>query len=141
MRSARKSSLYRHEVTEAATLRRAARGRAFCAGAFVPTPLARSAAAGVRGLRPLLRQPIGPSTGSATTVPLSSLGSTPPTVFRASPIELFGEPCRLFDAWPEDRLRGGAPGEVIAWRETAILRATVDGALWIGHVRREAAGR
>jgi putative two-component system hydrogenase maturation factor HypX/HoxX len=50
---------------------------------------------------------------------------------------LFGEPCRLFDAWPEDRLRGGAPGDVIAWRETAILRATVDGALWIGHVRRE----
>jgi hypothetical protein len=25
---------------------------------------------------------------------------------------------------------------VIAWRETAILRATVDGAVWIGHLRR-----
>jgi hypothetical protein len=39
-------------------------------------------------------------------------------------------------------LRAGAPGEVIAWRETAILRATVDGAVWIGHVRlrRERAG-
>jgi CheY-like chemotaxis protein len=34
------------------------------------------------------------------------------------------------------RCAAGAPGEVIAWRETAILRATVDGAVWIGHLRR-----
>ena len=27
---------------------------------------------------------------------------------------------------------------MIAWRETAILRATVDGAVWIGHLRRRA---
>jgi len=48
---------------------------------------------------------------------------------------LFGEPCHLYDAWPEARLRG-TPGEVIARRETALLRATVDGAVWIGHVKR-----
>jgi putative two-component system hydrogenase maturation factor HypX/HoxX len=48
---------------------------------------------------------------------------------------LFGQPCHLYDAWPEARLRG-APGEVIARRETALCRATVDGAVWIGHVKR-----
>jgi putative two-component system hydrogenase maturation factor HypX/HoxX len=51
--------------------------------------------------------------------------------------EMFGEPCHLFDAWPEERIgRGGSPGEVLARRETALLRATADGAVWIGHVKR-----
>jgi len=48
---------------------------------------------------------------------------------------LFGAPCHLFDAWPEASLRG-TPGAVIARRETALLRATADGAVWIGHVKR-----
>ena len=46
---------------------------------------------------------------------------------------LFGEACHLFDAWPEATLRG-VPGAVIARRETALLRATVDGAIWIEHL-------
>jgi putative two-component system hydrogenase maturation factor HypX/HoxX len=37
-------------------------------------------------------------------------------------------------------LRGGLPGEVIARRDGAILRATVDGAVWIGHLRRKEDG-
>jgi putative two-component system hydrogenase maturation factor HypX/HoxX len=49
---------------------------------------------------------------------------------------LFDQSCHLFDAWPEATLRG-TPGAVIARRETALLRATVDGAIWIGHVKRE----
>src|SRR5690606_8389136 len=48
---------------------------------------------------------------------------------------LFGHACHLYDAWPEERLRGTA-GAVIARRETALCRATVDGAVWIGHVKR-----
>ena len=48
---------------------------------------------------------------------------------------LFGQPCHLFDAWPEATLRG-APGNLIARRETALLRATADGAVWIGHIKR-----
>jgi len=48
---------------------------------------------------------------------------------------LFGHACRLYDAWPEERLEG-EPGAVIARRETALCRATVDGAVWIGHVKR-----
>ncbi len=50
---------------------------------------------------------------------------------------LFDEPCHLFDAWPEDTLRG-TPGAIIGRRETALLRATADGAVWIGHVKRGA---
>ena len=48
--------------------------------------------------------------------------------------ELFGQLCHLFDAWPEAVLKG-APGSLLGYRETAICRATLDGALWIGHVK------
>lgn len=50
--------------------------------------------------------------------------------------ELAGVTCRLYDAHPEHTLRG-APGELLARRGEAVCRATVDGAVWIGHVRRE----
>ena len=140
MRVARKSSLYRHEVTEAASCAVLRAVERFAAGNFVPTPLD-PAAAGVRGrARPLMRQSdraIDWQRDDSATI-LARLNAA--DGFPGVADQLFGEPCRLFDGWPEDRLRGGAPGEVIAWRETAILRATVDGALWIGHVRREEAG-
>lgn len=51
---------------------------------------------------------------------------------------LFGNPCQLFDAHlaaPEE-LRPAQPGDVIARRDNALLRATIDGAVWIGHVKR-----
>jgi len=139
MRVARKSSLYRHEVTEAATCAVLRAVERFSAGGFVPTPLAVAAAdTGVRGrARPLLRQSdraIDWRRDDSATI-LARLNAA--DGFPGVADRLFGEPCRLFDAWPEDTLCGGAPGEVIAWRESAILRATVDGALWIGHVRRE----
>jgi putative two-component system hydrogenase maturation factor HypX/HoxX len=47
---------------------------------------------------------------------------------------LFGQSCHLFDAWPEATLKG-EPGQLIGRRETAICRATADGAVWIGHVK------
>ena len=49
--------------------------------------------------------------------------------------EILGLPVRLFNAWPESRLRG-EPGAVIATRDGAICRATRDGAVWITHLRR-----
>ena len=49
---------------------------------------------------------------------------------------LFGEPCHLFDAQREAGDWAGEPGALLARRETALLRKTVDGAVWIGHVRR-----
>ena len=42
----------------------------------------------------------------------------------------------LFGAHPERTLRG-RPGELIAQRNGAICRATVDGAVWITHLKRQ----
>ena len=41
----------------------------------------------------------------------------------------------LFGAHRERSLRG-RPGEIIAQRDGAICRATVDGAVWITHLKR-----
>ncbi|MBX3615897.1 hydrogenase maturation protein [Nitrosomonas sp.] len=48
---------------------------------------------------------------------------------------LFEEPCYLFDAHSEKYL-SGKPGAIVAKRNNAICRATIDGAIWIGHVKR-----
>lgn len=47
---------------------------------------------------------------------------------------LYGQPFYLFDAHLEDKRRG-KPGEIIAIANQAICRATVDGAVWIGHLQ------
>lgn len=54
--------------------------------------------------------------------------------------ELFGQSCHWFDghAATERVLRSlpaGRPGDVIAQRDGALLRRTVDGAVWIGQAR------
>lgn len=47
-----------------------------------------------------------------------------------------GKRFHLFGAHPEGTLRG-RPGEVIAQRTGAICRATVDGAVWLTHLKRQ----
>jgi putative two-component system protein, hydrogenase maturation factor HypX/HoxX len=49
--------------------------------------------------------------------------------------EVNGVSCHLFGVHRERGLRG-APGKIIAQRHGAICRATVDGAVWITHLRR-----
>ncbi|MBI5687534.1 MAG: hydrogenase maturation protein [Verrucomicrobia bacterium] len=49
---------------------------------------------------------------------------------------VLGEPMYLYDAHPAAGL-SGEPGRVIARCDGAICRATVDGAVWIGHLRRK----
>ena len=44
----------------------------------------------------------------------------------------------LFGGHPEDELRG-LPGTILAQRDGAICRATVDGAVWIPQLRRRPA--
>ncbi|MDA8093218.1 MAG: hydrogenase maturation protein [Betaproteobacteria bacterium] len=46
-----------------------------------------------------------------------------------------GQEVYLYDAHPEDVVRGRRPGELLARRHGAILRATRDGAVWIGHLQ------
>ena len=134
LRAARKSSVYREEVGAAASRAVLAAVERFAEGGFTPCPLAEVVCSPRGSRRPLMRQSdrvIDWQTATSAQV-LARLHAA--DGFPGVADELFGRPCRLYDAWPEDTLRG-PPGEVIAWRETAILRATADGAVWIGHVR------
>lgn len=45
------------------------------------------------------------------------------------------EEFHFFDAHPEDSLRG-EPGQIVAQRNGAVCVGTIDGAIWIGHLRR-----
>ena len=53
---------------------------------------------------------------------------------------LYGGEYYLFDACAEDTLRGNQPGEIIAQRNGAICRTTLDGAVWIGHLKHKSEG-
>jgi putative two-component system hydrogenase maturation factor HypX/HoxX len=139
MRAASKSSVYRNEVTEAAVRAVLQTLERLHDPSFRPEPLDYRRP-DVRGrLRPPMRQEdrkIDWARHDAQAIlrKIRAADGTPGVLD-----ELFGELYYLYDAHPEDRLRGGPPGAVIAWREGAILRATRDGAIWIGHLERKAA--
>jgi putative two-component system hydrogenase maturation factor HypX/HoxX len=134
MREATKSSLYRNEVTEAAVaalklaLARIERGEK-------PAPLDDSRP-GVRGrLRPPMRQPersIDWNVDRTATVLRKIRAADGAPGVRD---EILGEQVYVYDAHPEGGIEGRA-GDVIAQRDGAILRATVDGAVWITHLKR-----
>ncbi|MDD2660885.1 MAG: enoyl-CoA hydratase-related protein [Methylococcales bacterium] len=48
--------------------------------------------------------------------------------------EIYGKPVFIFNAHKESRLTG-KPGEIIATANHAVCRATVDGAIWVGHLK------
>jgi putative two-component system hydrogenase maturation factor HypX/HoxX len=132
MRRATKSSVYRNEVTEAACRAVLAAVERFIGDRFAPLPLTAPTP-----LRPLLQQDgrrIDWSRDDTATV-LRKIAAA--DGFPGVADHMFGEPCHLYDAHAESSIRRGKPGDVIARRETALLRATLDGAVWIGHVRRE----
>ena len=139
LRDAAKSSVYRFEVTEAASRAVLAAIGSYAAGGR-PTPLGE--AQGQGRLRPWLDQEQRAidwerDTSAVVLRKLRAADGSPGVADR-----LFGEPCRLYDAWPEsclaERSGSAAAGEPIARRETALLVKTIDAALWIGHVKREA---
>ena len=138
LRGGRKASLYRNEVTEAACralLQAVQRHAELAAGRWAPLRLAEAGSA-VRGrLRPQMKQADRAidwaNDDSASVLRKINAGDGFPGVADT----WFGIPCHVFDAWPEARLRG-TPGEVMARRETALLRATRDGAVWVGHAKR-----
>lgn len=136
MRAATKSSLYRHEVTEAAldaliaALARIEAGKEAPHRAGAPDLPARGRA------HPVCRQSdraIDWAVDATDTVlrKIRSADGTPGVRDM-----MFDRTVRLFDAHPADGL-GGQPGETIAQCDGAIARATSDGAVWIGHVRDE----
>ena len=133
MREATKSSLYRNEVTDGAARAVVAAVQRFADGG-APPPI--DAAARRGRWRPLMRQAerrIDWQRDDTQTVlrKIRAADGTPGVLD-----ELFGAPCHLFDAHPEVLAQRETPGRVIGRRHEAVLRATVDGAVWIGHVRR-----
>jgi putative two-component system hydrogenase maturation factor HypX/HoxX len=143
MRAASKGSLYRREVADAAvtaTLRAVAR---FAEGGGLPpvsAPSSSASTASADGWRP----PMPASTRAIdwsrdpTARVLAKLRSADGRPGVAD--TLFGEPCHLFDGHAATdavlaTLPPATPGDVIARRDGALLRRTVDGAVWIGHVR------
>jgi len=132
VRTASKGSLYRNEVTEAAV---AAVGMALAAMARGEHPTPLSAMPAVRGRRrPPMRQVARAIDWhrDATDAVLRKLRAADGTPGVAD--EILGLKVHCYDAHAENVLRGGA-GEVIAQRDGAICRATVDGAVWITHLR------
>jgi putative two-component system protein, hydrogenase maturation factor HypX/HoxX len=131
MRSARKSSLYRNEVTEAAvsavraTLARVAHGDG---------PLLDAARGDEHGWQPPLRQ-----AERAIDWALDDSASILRKIHSADGFpgvedQLFGHRFKIFDAHREMRL-AGEPGMLIARRHDAVCRATSDGAVWIGQLQ------
>ena len=135
IREAAKGSVYRNEVTEAAVQALLATLARMADPSFRPAPLD-YAAPGVRGrVRLLMRQADRAidwsRDDSATVLAKIHAADGVPGVLD----EVRGVPVYLHDAHPEDALGDRRPGDVIARRDGAILRATVDGAVWIGHLR------
>jgi putative two-component system hydrogenase maturation factor HypX/HoxX len=133
MRAATKGSLYRNEVTEAAvtavrtTLARLAAGER-------PRPLASFGATRGRARGPMTQADRAIDWGrddTATVLRKLHAADGAPGVRD----EILGLPVLLFDPHREDTLRG-RPGEIVARRDDAILRATIDGAVWITHLQR-----
>ena len=138
MRAAGKGSLYRHEVT-AAALRAYDQALARLAAGAAPLRPARP-----RGrARPPMDQAsrrIDWQADGAALVLAKLRGADGAPGVRDS---LFGQPCHLYDAHPASAASlaglGGAPGDVVARRDHAVLRRCADGAVWIGHARLAAA--
>jgi putative two-component system protein, hydrogenase maturation factor HypX/HoxX len=130
MRAARKSSLYRHEVTEGAVVAMRAALARVAAGLG---PLPDSDHEPGQGWQPLLRQAQRAIDWSRdeTAAVLRKIHSA--DGFPGLEDHLFDRCFRLFDARPEMHL-AGRPGVVIARRHGAICRATRDGAVWIGQL-------
>jgi putative two-component system hydrogenase maturation factor HypX/HoxX len=134
MRAASKSSLYRNEVTEAATRALLAAVRRFGDSRERATLTAPVDAQG--HWRPQMAQTarrIDWARDNTQTVlrKIRAADGTPGVLDG-----LFGTPCHLFDAHAQCLDHGHEGGRVIGRRHDAVLRSTVDGAVWVGHVRR-----
>lgn len=135
MRATRKSSLYRNEVTEAAAAALLAAVERFTSSSFVPQVLDDRDPAVHGRARPLMSQAQRRidwlnDDSAAILRKIRSADGAP-----GVEDEILGQPYLLFDACGEADL-SGRPGEIIARRDGAICRATIDGAVWIGHLRR-----
>ena len=137
MRDATKSSLYRREVADAAVAAVLEALNRIASNETVPSRMrADDPRIHVRGPCRQQDRAIDWRCDSAETVlrKIRSADGSPGVVD-----SVFGEPVRLYDAHPAHGLIG-EPGSIVAQCDGALARATVDGAVWIGHVRKTAGG-
>ncbi len=130
LHGATKSSLYRQEVTEAATaavLEAVAKAEA---GGFAPRTTVRSCWRD--GVRQADRAIDWQRDDTTSVLRRIASGDGMPGVRDC----LFGQPVFLFDAHAAEGLERAEPGSVVARSGPAIARATSDGAVWIGHVKK-----
>jgi putative two-component system protein, hydrogenase maturation factor HypX/HoxX len=134
-REAGKSSLYRHEVRRAAIEAVVEAVSAVAGGRRRPERVDHRDPRVVGRERPLIRQSDRAIDWSAdpTATVLRRIRAAEghPGVLDT----IAGEEFHLFGGHREDTLRG-LPGEIVAQRHGAVCRATVDGAVWITHLKR-----
>jgi putative two-component system protein, hydrogenase maturation factor HypX/HoxX len=134
MREVGKSSLYRHEVRRAAAAAVIEAVSNVTNEEFAPQPLDYDDPSVTGRLRPLMKQSDRAidwqSDSTAGVVRKIRAAEGHPGVLDT----VADVPFHVFGVWPERTLRG-LPGEIIAQRDGAICRATVDGAVWITHLK------
>jgi putative two-component system hydrogenase maturation factor HypX/HoxX len=134
MRLAPKSSLYRREVTEAAVaavleaIEKMRRGES-------PAPADSLGVAAHGRLRPAMKQADRAIDWSRHTTLEVLRRIHCADGFPGVRDAVAGRDVYLYGAHEEAMIRGGVPGDVIAVRDGAILRSTVDGAVWITHLK------
>jgi putative two-component system hydrogenase maturation factor HypX/HoxX len=133
-RPAGKSSLYRHEVRRAAVSAVLEAVRNVSAEHFAPRRLDYADPQVTGRARPLMKQPDRAidwaADGTASVVRRIRAAEGHPGVLDT----IGGVEFQLFGVHPERGLRG-RPGDIIARRDGGICRATVDGAVWITHLK------
>lgn len=132
MRKTTKASLYRNEVTEAALEAVNIAIENFQLPDFTPLPLDLANAKGQ--WQPLIQQSdraIDWNKDVTATI-LKKIRSA--DGFPGVKHHLFGRELFLYDAYEESDLKGTA-GEIIARNQSAICIATIDGAVWLGHIK------
>ena len=137
MRFTKKSGLYRNETSDAAVRAVLVAVERFESGDFKPQPLNYSDPKVLGRLNTPIKQAdrtIDWQRDNSHTV-LKKIHAA--DGFPGVLDTLCGEAYYLFDACTEDALRGSQPGAIIAQRNGAICRATLDGAVWIGHLKRK----
>ena len=134
LRSTTKSGLYRHEVRRAAIDALVDAVSKIAHGQETPDVIEPSGIAVAGQARPLMRQEtrlIDWSTDPTDVVlrKIRAAEGQPGVLDRIGTSEF-----HLFGAHRERTLRG-TPGQVVAQRNGAICRATLDGAVWISHLK------
>ena len=136
MRPVGKSSIYRHEVRRAAVEMLVFAVHNFARGDFRPTALSYDDPNVTGRLRPLIKQADRAidwrcDSTAALVRKIRAAEGHPGVLDTIAGVDYF-----LFNVYPERGLRG-RPGDIIATRNGAICRATVDASVWVTHLKQK----